>query len=80
MSNFPDVLESYKLNNFADGDPLYVGKAKADGTWLVQRYSAGSGAMVYANLSNNGAYANYAAAWTARASLAYGTFQTLTGF
>lgn len=70
--------EPYALNDFADGDPLYLGKVKADGTWLVQRYSAASGEMRYANLSNN-AGLTYATAWSGKASLNYALFQALTG-
>ena len=71
-------IASYLLNDFADGDPLYLGKVKADGTWLVQRYSAASGEMRYANLSNN-AGLTYATAWSGKASLNYALFQALTG-
>ena len=71
-------VDAYLLNDFADGDPLYLGKAKSDGTWLVQRYSASSGEMRYANLSNN-AGLTYATAWSGRASLNYALFQALTG-
>ena len=71
-------IASYLLNDFADGDPLYLGKVKADGTWLVQRYSAASGEMRYANLSNNAGLA-YATAWSGKASLNYALFQALTG-
>ena len=72
------AIDSYALNDFVDGDPLYLGKAKTDGTWLVQRYSASSGEMRYANLSNN-AGLTYATAWSDRASLNYALFQALTG-
>lgn len=72
-------LESYAVNDFDDGDPLYVGKAKSDGTWLVQRYATATDTLRYANVSNNAGYATYASAWAARTSLAYGTFQELTG-
>ena len=71
-------IDNYALNDFADGDPLYLGKVKADGTWLVQRYSAASGEMRYANLSNN-AGLTYATAWSGKASLNYALFQALTG-
>jgi hypothetical protein len=73
------ATESYLLNDFADGDPLYIGKAKSDGTWLVQKYSATTGAMRYANISNNAGVTTYAAAWSGKASLTYGLFQSLTG-
>ena len=71
--------DPYTLNDFLDGDPLYLGKAKSDGTWLVQKYSTSSGEMRYANLSNNAGVTTYASAWSGRAGLTYGLFQTLTG-
>jgi len=73
------VFDAYALNDFLDGDPLYLGKVKADGTWLVQRFNSGSGEMRYANASNNAGVATYAAAWGAKTTLVYGLFQTLTG-
>ena len=72
------VFDHYALNDFADGDPLYLGKAKSNGTWLLQRYSPSSGEMRYANLSNN-AGLTYATAWSGRVSLNYTLFQSLTG-
>lgn len=72
------TLDSYVLNDFADGNPLYVGKVKSNGTWLVQRYSS-SGEMRYANLSNNAGVTTYATAWAGRTGLTYNLFQTLTG-
>jgi hypothetical protein len=73
------LLEPYALNDFADGTPLYLGKAKSNGTWLVQRYSSDTGEMRYANNSNNVLITTYAAAWSGRATLSYGLFQVLTG-
>lgn len=70
---------AYALNDFADGDPLYLGKVRADGTWLVQKYGTTSGEMRYANVSNNAGVTTYAAAWSNKATLTYGLFQTLTG-
>ena len=74
-----DVLAPYALNNLEDTDPMYVGKVQPDGRWLMQRYGKTTGEMLYANASNNGAVANYAAAWAARATLDYTYFQNLTG-
>lgn len=71
-------LAAYALNDVEDASPMYLGKAKASGTWLVQRYTT-AGEMRYANISNNSGTANYATAWTNRAALVYGTVQTLTG-
>jgi hypothetical protein len=73
-----DPLAAYALNDVEDASPMYLGKAKASGTWLVQRYST-AGEMRYANISNNSGTASYATAWTNRAALIYGTIQTLTG-
>lgn len=70
--------DPYLLNDFQDGTPLYLGKAKSDGTWLVQRYNGTTGEMRYANLSNN-AGLTYATAWSGRATLNYALFQSLTG-
>lgn len=71
-------LAVYAVNNTDGTDPLYIGKVRADGVWLMQKYTA-TGVMTYANLSNNGAYATYADAWAARAALIYGGFETITG-
>lgn len=73
-----DPLAAYALNDVEDASPLYLGKAKASGTWLVQRYTT-AGEMRYANISNNSGTASYATAWTNRAALIYGTIQALTG-
>jgi len=72
-------LDAYSLNDLSGTDPLYIGKVRSDGVWIVQNYSTAAGTMRYANLSNNPSYASYASAWAARATLVYGLFQTLTG-
>lgn len=74
-----DLLSPYALNNLDDVDPMYIGKVTADGRWLVQRFGKTTGIMVYANVSNNASVTNYAAAWTGRAGLVYGAFESLTG-
>lgn len=74
-----DALAAYALNNYAAGDPLYVGKSDSNGKWLLQRFGETSGLMEYANRSNNTATQDYADAWINRATLVYGTFQSLTG-
>lgn len=74
-----DLLAPYALNNLEDADTMYVGKASPDGKWLVQRFGKTTGVMTYANRSNNPAVAGYSAAWTGRAGLTYGTYETLTG-
>ncbi len=71
-------LSGYALNDLQDGEPMFIGKVKSDATWLIQKFTGGA-VMSYANLSNNpGVYA-YADAWTSRATLNYGAFETLTG-
>ena len=69
----------YLVNNFEDGDPLYVGKVQADGNWLLERFSTTTGIKDYANRSNNTSTTSYGMAWTNRAALTYGGFETLTG-
>lgn len=74
-----DLLAPYALNNLDNVDPMYVGKVTIDGRWLVQRYGKTTGVMTYANASNNPSTATYAAAWSGRGGLNYGTFESLTG-
>jgi hypothetical protein len=74
-----DLLAPYALNNLEDADIMYVGKVSPDGKWLVQQFGKTTGVMTYANFSNNPAVSGYAAAWTGRAGLTYGTYETLTG-
>lgn len=74
-----DPLAPYAVNNFLDGTPMYIGKATADGRWLVLSYNATTGVMQYANTSNNTAYTTYDAAWAARAALAYAAYGAITG-
>lgn len=69
----------YAVNAIDESTPMYIGKVKADGTWLIQRYNSVSGAMDYANRSNNSTILTYAEAWSARGSLSYGGYQTLAG-
>lgn len=71
------AFNGYAVNNIEDAVQTYIGKVKPDGTWLLQRYDSGTGAMDYANLSTNSSVASYASAWAARASLIYGGFETL---
>jgi len=73
------LIDSYALNDFADGTPLYLGKTKSDGTWLLQKYNSSTGEMRYANISNNTLITTYSAAWSGRTTLTYGLFHTLTG-
>lgn len=70
---------AYAVNDLEDAIPMYIGKAKADGKWMVQKYNSTTGNMSYANISNNTTIPDYATAWAGRAGLTYGTFQTLEG-
>lgn len=59
----------------ASATVTYVGKSDKDGNWLVQKINTTSGvALGWANVSNNGGYLTYSAAWAARASLTYQRF------
>lgn len=70
----------YYLNNFASGDPLYVGKVSdINKVWLIQRFSTSTGVMGYANALNNPTYTSYATAWTNRTSLTYSPFDAMEG-
>lgn len=71
-------LAPYAVNNFLDGTPMYIGKAAADGRWLVVRFNSSTGVMDYANQTINAGVTNYAAAWTARAGLVYGVYGSVT--
>lgn len=53
--------------------PKYWGFARKDGKWYVVKGTTSGGVQSYryATLSNNPLIANYAAAWTARATLTY---------
>jgi hypothetical protein len=70
---------SYQVNNLEDSDPLYVGKVKTDGVWLIEKFIESTGAKTYANLSNNGSIADYTDAWTNRATLTYNRYDEITG-
>jgi hypothetical protein len=71
--------DPYWVNNVLDGEPVYVGKVRADGTWLMEKFSPASGVKTYANRSNNAGTSDYATAWTNKATLTYDVFQNLTG-
>lgn len=74
-----EAIGAYALNDFVDAATQYIGRSKANGTWLIQRFVSASGEMRYANASNNAGVASYAAAWSSRASLSYGLFHSLSG-
>lgn len=77
------VFQNYQVNNTDDagGGVTYVGKAKIDGKWLIEKLTEAADDIVkvYANESNNIGTSAYTTAWTNRASLTYGQVQTLTG-
>jgi hypothetical protein len=68
---------AYFLNDFLNGDPLYIGKSAGGNTWLIQRYGVSSGAMVYATQANNPSVTNYADAWANKLTLNYGKYQDI---
>jgi len=76
VSYVPNVA-AYAVNNLDGTDPLYIGKAQFQGRWLIQKYEPSVGNMSYANDSTNPAHTNYEAAWSNRATLVYGAWQTL---
>jgi hypothetical protein len=72
-------LEEYATSNVLDGTPLYIGKVRGDGVWVVAKFDSAAGSMLYANSSNNPSITDYTSAWAAHASLTYGSFETLNG-
>lgn len=72
-----NVPRAYYLNDFLDGDPMYIGKAADGNVWVVQKFSTASGVMLYANNTNNPTVLTYAAAWSAKDTLNYAQYQAL---
>lgn len=66
---------TYFINDFENGDPLYTGKSAGGNTWLVQKFSTTSGAMLYASQANNPLVTTYASAWANKLTLTYGQYQ-----
>ena len=59
----------------ASATVTYIGKMDADGGWMIQKIDTSSGtAFTYATVLNNTSVTSYADAWTARATLTYGTY------
>lgn len=59
----------------ASATVTYIGKMDADGAWMVMKIDSSSGtAFTYATELNNATVTSYADAWTARATLTYGTY------
>lgn len=76
------ALDSYKTNDIDDEwtatSITYLGKAKDDGTWAIQKIDETSAALpvfTYATTSNNPAVTTYDAAWSGRASLVYNKYE-----
>jgi hypothetical protein len=67
---------AYFLNDYAEGDPMYIGKSAGGNVWLVQKFSTTTGVMGYATQVNNPAISDYASAWAAKTTLTYGTYQS----
>jgi hypothetical protein len=67
----------YFINDVINANPLYIGKVQENGIWLIVKYDQTGGSMTYANQSNQIAVYDYSGAWTNRAGLTYGQFQTL---
>ena len=68
---------TYFLNDFLNGDPLYLGKSAGGNTWLVQKFSTSTGEMRYASQENNPSVTTYAAAWASKTTLTYGQYQAV---
>ena len=79
LSDSISTFDLYSVNNLEDATPLYVGKSKLDGTWLVERFNDSTGEKDYANISNNLAVSDYASAWSNRLTLDYKKLHLITG-
>lgn len=67
----------YKVNHVVEGEPTYIGRAKKDGTWLVEKFSPSTGVKVFANRDINKRMNDYGSAWIRRNALTYTIFQNL---
>ena len=68
---------TYFLNDFLNGDPLYLGKSAGGNAWLVQKFSTSTGEMRYASQDNNPSVATYTAAWANKLTLTYDQYQVV---
>lgn len=75
-------ISSYTLNNIDDESTAtsitYLGKAKDDGTWAIQKIDETNSALpvfTYATVANNVSTTDYSTAWTNRASLTYSRYE-----
>ena len=66
---------AYYLNDFENGNPMYVGKSAGGNLWLVQKYNQSTGEMVYAVPPTNPGILTYEDAWAARGTLNYARYQ-----
>lgn len=76
------VWQNYQTNDVDSvSSTTYIGKAKLDGTWLIERIveTGDDLAKDYANQSNNVGTTTYTSAWSGRLTLVYGEVQTITG-
>lgn len=79
LSDSISTFDLYSVNNLEDATPLYVGKSKLDGTWLVERLNDSTGEKDYANISNNLLVSDYASAWSNRLTLDYKKIHLISG-
>ncbi|MEI6424233.1 MAG: hypothetical protein WCP55_18600 [Lentisphaerota bacterium] len=54
------------------GDPQYFGYMNNEGVWIIQKFTAATGAWTYVSGRND-----YATAWGLRASLSYGLYSAM---
>ena len=68
---------TYFLNDFLNGDPVYIGKSASGNNWLVQKFSTSTGEMRYASQGNNPSVTTYASAWANKLTLTYDQYQVV---
>lgn len=79
LTDAVSTFDLYSLNNLDDSTPLYVGKSKIDGVWLIEKFDETTGSKDYANESNNPSFTDYENAWLNRLTLDYVKIHLLTG-
>jgi hypothetical protein len=57
---------NYHTVAYAGTDPLYIGNVAADGSWVIEKFSAAAKTLLYCVGKSD-----YATNWTARATLTY---------
>jgi hypothetical protein len=73
----PVAGTGFEVNDVASPTSVltYAGKTDASGAWCVMKVDTTSGTSVrYATVTNNATVTSYAAAWAARATLTYDTW------